>query len=109
MDEDKLDNLLIRFHDELNMKSGSGEFYNTLGAGFVFGNNVMTSKSISKMEYPYNNLKKTTAKCLVIKDQYDYLSFGVAKQYRDLIPNSKMITINNIGHSIEFQFESEIF
>ena len=109
MDEDKLDNLFIQFHDELNMKSGSGEFYNTLGAGFVFGNNVMTSKSISKMECPYNNLKKTTAKCLVIKDQYDYLSFGVTKQYRDLIPNSKMITINNIGHSIEFQFESEIF
>lgn len=36
------------FH-ESRMKPGSGESYNTMGAGFGFWNNGMTSKSMSKM------------------------------------------------------------
>lgn len=53
-------------------------------------------------------MKKSTARCLVIKAQYDYLSFDVTKQYRDLIADSRMITIHGMGHPIE-EYESEIF
>ena len=109
MDEDKLDNIFIQFYDTLNMKPGSGEYYNTLGAGFGFWNNMMAAKSCSKAERPYEKLKKSTAKCLVIKREFDYLLFDVTKQYRDLIPDNRLITIDKMGHSIEKEFEAEIF
>ena len=109
MDEEKLDNLFIKFHDDLNMRPGSDSYYNTKAAGFGFWCNVMTGKSTNEMECPYDNLKKSTAESLVIKSQYDYISFDVTKQFRDLITNSKMITIDNMGHSIEKEHESEIY
>ena len=60
------------------------------------------------MACPYEGLKKSTAKCFVIKAQYDYLFFDVTKQYRDLIADSRMITIDGMGHFIEKEYESEI-
>ena len=45
----------------------------------------------------------------MIKREFDYLLFDVTKQYRDLIPDNRLITIDKMGHSIEKEFEAEIF
>lgn len=109
MKEEDLDNLFIQFHDGLNMMPGSGKFYNTKGAGYGFWVNVMTGRDSNKMESPYEKLVNFTGKSLVVKGQFDYISFDVTAQYRDLIPNSLLITIDGMGHSIVHEHEDEIW
>lgn len=109
MKEKDLDNLFIQFHDGLNMQPGSGKFYNTKGAGYGFWVNVMTGRDSNKMESPYEKLADFTGKSLVVKGQFDYISFDVTVQYRDLIPNSLLITIDGMGHSIVHEHEEEIW
>lgn len=100
MDEKDLDNLFIQFHDGLNMMPGSGRFYNVPGAGYGFWANVMTGRNSQKCKSPYADLKSFTGKSLVVKTQYDYISFGATVKYRDEINNSKLITFDGIGHSV---------
>ena len=109
MKEENLDNLFMKFHDDLNMMPGSGSFYNTKGAGYGFWVNVMTGRDSNKMDSPYEKLSKFTGSAIIIKAQYDYISFDVTAQFRDLIPNTTLITINGMGHSIVHEHEDEIW
>ena len=98
MDEKKLDNLFMKFHDDLNMMPGSGQYYNSKGSGYGFWANVMTGRSMTKSPSPYNNLKKFEGRSLVVKGQYDYVD-----------PNSTLITIDGMGHSVESDQINEVF
>lgn len=109
MSEKKLDDIFINFHDGLNMMPGSGSFYNTKGAGFGFWANLMTGKNMEKIECNYDALKKFDGMCLVVKGQFDYISFDVTAQFRDLIPNSVMITVDGMGHSVDQSHQMEIW
>ena len=108
MSEDKLDKLFMNFHDNLNMKPGSGENYKTKGAGYGFWASIMTSKSFSDMDCNYENLTKSDAECLVIRGQFDYLSLKNTVLYRDKINNSTLILIDGMGHCVEEKYESII-
>ena len=108
MSENKLDKLAMNFHDTLNMKPGSGKYYNTIGAGYGFWANVMTGDSMLKKDCNYKELAKSDAKCLIIKAQYDYLSWEIIIIYRDLIYDSTLILVDGMGHSVEKEYESSI-
>ena len=108
MSEDKLDKLFMNYHDNLNMKPGSGENYKTKGAGYGFWASIMTSKSFSDMDCNYENLTKSDAECLVIRGQFDYLSLKNTVLYRDKINNSTLILIDSMGHCVEEKYESII-
>lgn len=109
MDEEDLDNLFMKFHDDLNMMPGSGEFYNSKGAGYGFWANVMTGRSMMKSPSPYKKLTKFVGRSLVVKGQYDYVSFRATLQYRDHIPNSTLITIDGMGHAVGSDQIDEVF
>lgn len=109
MDEKDVDNLFIKFHDGLNMMPGSGKFYNYPGAGYGFWSNVMTGRNSATVESLYDNLKKYTGKSLVVKTQFDYISFEATVKYRDIIPNSTLIAVDGPGHSVMPEYEQEIW
>lgn len=109
MDEKDVDNLFIKFHDGLNMMPGSGKFYNHPGSGYGFWDNVMTGRDANLVESPYDELKKFTGKSLVVKTEFDYISFDVTVRFRDFIPNSTLITVNGPGHSVMPEYEQEIW
>lgn len=54
-------------------------------------------------------MKNFTGKSLVIKTQYDYITFDVTVKYRDIIPNSTLIAIDGPGHSIMPEYEHEFW
>lgn len=101
MPEKNLDALFMNFHDSLNMKPGSGKYYNTVAANYGYWANTMISNNLDKQECPYQTLQNVTSNNLVIKGEYDYISWEATRQYRDIIPNTKMITIDGMCHSIE--------
>lgn len=109
MDEKDLDNLFMKFHDDLNMMPGSGQYYNSKGAGYGFWANVMTGRRMMKSPSPYNDLKKFEGRALVVKGQYDYVDFKATIQYRDRIPNSTLITIEGMGHAVGSDQVDEVF
>ena len=108
MSENKLDKLFMNFHDELNMKPGSGKYFNSKGGGYGFWGNLMTKNSRAKQDCIYEKLLKSDAKCLVIKGQYDYISFGCTVLYRDKIKDSILILVDGMGHCIEKEYTSMI-
>ena len=108
MSEEKLDKLFMNFHDDLNMKPGSGEYYNSIGAGYGFWANLLTGKDTQKMPCPYEELKRSTSRNLLIRGQFDYISWEATRKYRDAIPNTTMITIDGMGHSVQAQYEASL-
>lgn len=107
MPEKILDRLFMHFHDDLNMMPGSNKYYNTKGAGFGFWANLMIGSDLPVCQF--DTFKKFEGKALVVKGQFDYISFDVTDEYRKHIPNSVLIKIDGIGHSVDPIHHNEVW
>ncbi|KAA3641265.1 MAG: alpha/beta hydrolase [Bacteroidetes bacterium] len=68
------------------------------GGGYY--SHIMTVKSFYEVEDKRDRLGKINTPVLIIRGQCDNQKWGYAKEYLDLLPNTKLEIIENTGHNL---------
>lgn len=68
------------------------------GGGYY--SHIMTVKSFDAVQDKRNSLKNMTIPVLILRGQCDNQKWGFAKEYLDLLPNSQIVIIENVGHDV---------
>jgi len=69
-------------------------------AGVGFWANAMTSSSLQHVPDPRPRLRGVGAPLLVLRSECDYRAWPATREYRDLLPNAVMLTVDDAGHVI---------
>lgn len=84
--------------DKTTVCDTSLEIFSGPGAGFYV--QVMTMKSMNRVEDPRPKLKNTCIPVLIMKGQCDNQPWGYTQEYCEIFPDHKLIVIQGAGHSI---------
>lgn len=102
----ELDGMFESFVGQLSMRPGCAAA-RPAGAdaiqpprGFGFWVNAMTSLNGERAPDPRPALRNATAPVLVLRGECDYLSWPIARDYRDVLPNARLLPISGAGHTI---------
>jgi proline iminopeptidase len=68
------------------------------GSGYY--SHIMTVKSFNKVKDKRERLKNIQIPVLILRGQCDNQKWGFAKEYLDLLPNSQIVIIENVGHDL---------
>lgn len=95
------DNFLTYLNEELSKST----FCNANQAKKYKGGNgyyshIMTVKSFNEVEDKREKLSNIHIPVLILRGQCDNQKWGFAKEYLDLLPNSKLVIIENAGHDL---------
>jgi proline iminopeptidase len=70
----------------------------TGGSGYY--SHIMTVKSFNEVEDKRERLGNIHIPVLILRGQCDNQKWGYAKEYLDLLPNSQLVIIENVGHDL---------
>ncbi|MCI4128735.1 alpha/beta fold hydrolase [Bacillus haynesii] len=108
MPEKYLDGLYEHFVDTLSMEPGNPSYNKNSKppvSGYGFWVNTQTTKDARAIEDPRPKLKNNQTPILIMKSQYDYVAWEQTREYRDTFPNSTLVTIDGLGHSIRAPYQ----
>lgn len=69
-------------------------------AGVGFWANAMTALDTERVDDPRPALRNLSTPVLVLRSECDYLAWAVTREYRDLLPNAILLTVDDAGHTI---------
>ncbi|MGH2370012.1 MAG: alpha/beta fold hydrolase, partial [Chloroflexota bacterium] len=69
-------------------------------AGLGFWANAMTARDAQRVADPRPALRRVATPVLVLRSECDYRAWAATREYRDLLPNASLLTIEDAGHVI---------
>lgn len=97
----EMDNFFTYLNEELSKstfcKANQAKKYKG-GSGYY--SHIMTVKSFNEVEDKREKLSNIHIPVLILRGQCDNQKWGFVKEYLDLLPNSKLVTIENAGHDL---------
>lgn len=69
-------------------------------AGVGFWVNAVTGQDKNRVADPRPALRRVSTPLLVLRSECDYRAWEATREYRDLLPNAVMLTVDDAGHVI---------
>jgi proline iminopeptidase len=78
----------------------NGEAVRDHQAGVGFWVNAVTGRDKNRIPDPRPALRNVSTPVLVLRSECDYRAWEATREYRDLLPNGVMLTVDDAGHVI---------
>lgn len=83
-----------------NEQQAQGRFPGGVPKGVGFWVNAMTGMDTERVADPRPSLRNVAAEVLLLRSECDYIAWEVTREYRDLLPNSVLLAIDDAGHTL---------
>lgn len=97
----EVDDFFTYLNEELNKSTYcKPEQAKKVKGGSGYYSHIMTVKSFAEVEDKREVLRTIHIPVLILRGQCDNQKWGYTKEYLDLLPNSRLVIIENSGHSL---------
>lgn len=79
------------------------------GGGGGYYSHIFTVKSFDEVENKRDRLREMEVPALIIRGQCDNQKWGYAREYLDLLQNSKLVILDGVGHDLIHGNKDEYF